>query len=424
MIASLNQMFNNNKVLLYNAGSLIGATIMTTGLGFVYWWLAAQMYSTDVVGLASAAISAMMLLGTLGTLGLGTLLIRELSIDISNIGKLLITALFASGIISFLIGFVFVILTPFLLPSLSLFSLNFLDMFVFSLGVMLTAVTFVLDRAFIGIEEGMLQFWRNSFFALSKLVALFLLPLFVVQATGVSIYVTWLIGNVFSLIILSFLIIRRGIAVVHKPEWTLLRRLGKPAILHHVLNLAVQMPGRILPIVVTAIFSPSINAGFFTAWMFISLALIIPAHLTTALYAEGSSDISQLVAKTQFTLKLSFSISLFVWIGILVTAYPVMSLYGKEYAELATSSLQILSFGIFPSILKMHYIAVRRIQDRLVNGVIVIFTGSILEIVFSIIGAMYGSLSSLSIGWVLSVTLLAIYVSPAIYTVIKPKKVF
>ena len=61
-----------------NAGSLIGTTAVTSGLGFAFWWLAARMFSTEAVGLASAIISTMTLLGSASILGLGTLLIAEL----------------------------------------------------------------------------------------------------------------------------------------------------------------------------------------------------------------------------------------------------------------------------------------------------------------------------------------------------------
>src|SRR5947207_15483674 len=63
-----------NSIILVNAGSLVGTTAVTSLLGFVYWWLAARALPPAIVGLASAAISAMTLFGTFALLGLGTLL--------------------------------------------------------------------------------------------------------------------------------------------------------------------------------------------------------------------------------------------------------------------------------------------------------------------------------------------------------------
>ena len=67
-----------NRIMLINSASLICTTVVTSSLGFVYWWLAAQLFSPEAVGLASAAISAMTLLATISIFGLGTMLIGEL----------------------------------------------------------------------------------------------------------------------------------------------------------------------------------------------------------------------------------------------------------------------------------------------------------------------------------------------------------
>ena len=66
------------RAILVNAGSLVGTTAVTAGLGFVYWLVAARVFPPGVVGLASALISAMSLLGFVGMLGLGSLLMGEL----------------------------------------------------------------------------------------------------------------------------------------------------------------------------------------------------------------------------------------------------------------------------------------------------------------------------------------------------------
>jgi O-antigen/teichoic acid export membrane protein len=64
--------------LFTNAGSLMGTTVITSLVGFAYWWLAARTAPADAVGQASAAVSAMTLIGTIGMFGMGTMLISEL----------------------------------------------------------------------------------------------------------------------------------------------------------------------------------------------------------------------------------------------------------------------------------------------------------------------------------------------------------
>src|SRR5207248_3068539 len=67
-----------NNLMLTNAGALVGTTMVTSILGSAYWWVAARRFLPEAVGVASASVSAMVLLGGFCVLGFGTLLITEL----------------------------------------------------------------------------------------------------------------------------------------------------------------------------------------------------------------------------------------------------------------------------------------------------------------------------------------------------------
>src|ERR1700712_3405884 len=60
------------------SASLLSTQALTSVLGLVFWTLAARQFLTAEVGVAGAAIALMMLLGSLGSLGLGTVLIARL----------------------------------------------------------------------------------------------------------------------------------------------------------------------------------------------------------------------------------------------------------------------------------------------------------------------------------------------------------
>lgn len=59
------------------SASLLGTTIVTSALGFVYWWTAARLAPIHEVGAATAVISTMTLVGAIGMFGFGTMLIAE-----------------------------------------------------------------------------------------------------------------------------------------------------------------------------------------------------------------------------------------------------------------------------------------------------------------------------------------------------------
>ena len=76
--AAVRDAWRRHQDLLSNASTLAATTGVTSVLGFAYWATAARLFSQQAVGYGAAAISAMTLLGTIGMLGMGTLLIGEL----------------------------------------------------------------------------------------------------------------------------------------------------------------------------------------------------------------------------------------------------------------------------------------------------------------------------------------------------------
>src|SRR5947209_19948940 len=117
--------------MLINAGSLIGTSAVTSLLGFVYWWIAARQFPPEAVGIASASISAMTLLGGLCILGLGTLLITEIPRQPGHEGELISTALIVVGGVSGCVGTVFAVVAPYISPGFKPLGANILDVVIF-----------------------------------------------------------------------------------------------------------------------------------------------------------------------------------------------------------------------------------------------------------------------------------------------------
>src|SRR5258708_37089639 len=93
-----------NRTLIVNSGAMLGTTLVTSGLWFVYLWFAARLFTPAAVGFASAAISMMMLFGEIGTLGLGTMLIGELPRHPEQSRSLISTAMLVAGVAATCLG--------------------------------------------------------------------------------------------------------------------------------------------------------------------------------------------------------------------------------------------------------------------------------------------------------------------------------
>ena len=409
-----------NRALLTNAGSLVSTTVVTSALGFVYWWLAARRYPPAAVGLASAAVSAMLLLGSISVLGMGTLLMGELPRQREKAPALLTTALIVAALAGGVLGLVFAYIMPLLSAELGPLSGSPWSALLFALGVSLTTVTLVLDQALIGLMRGGLQLWRNFLFAAVKLVILWAVSFWLADRLGLSIYATWVSGILVSLVFLVLMAIRRGMRRgiplnVYRPQWRLLHKLGRTAIVHHFLNIALQIPNLALPVLVPVLLSATANAHFYAAWMIASFVFVGPLALTTALYAASAANQDAVARQVRHTLGLSLVVGIAANVALLFGANDVLRLFGQSYTDQAGLTLRIVSLGVFPLIIRNHYVAISRVYARMSSATRVTTLGGVLELALAAAGAKVAGLEGLSIGWVCAVCIEAVLMGPVVY---------
>ena len=383
--------------LLSNVASLAATTGVTSALGFAYWAVAARMFSLQAVGYASAAISAMMLLGTIGMLGLGTLLVGELPRRNSS-GGLVSAALLFSSLASLLLGIGFALLAPSL-------SSHFLDIggtigraCLFASGVSVTALSLVLDQATIGLLRGGLQFGRNLAASVIKVAVLPFAAVVFRDGFGVGLISSWVAGTVVSLIVVAIRMWWTRALIFERPDWKSLRRLGKATLAHNWLNLSLAVRQSIIPVLVSIVISPSANAAFYAAWMIASFLAVVPAHLSTVLFAVTSGDADAVAEKIRFSLRLSFLIGVPGMAIVAVLAHPMLAVFGAHYASAGTFPLLTLVAAYIPSVSRAHYIAVFRIRGRMASAAALMWAVGGLEIVASIVGGRSDGLVGLSLG--------------------------
>lgn len=417
MIKKLFQWIKTNKILLINAGSLIGSAAVTSGLGFLYWWFAARQNSPKVIGLASAAISSMILLGTFSMLGLGTLLIGELPRQRGNAAPLISAALMLVSVVGGGVGIFYALLASYLFPDFQVFGANLGNTILFALGVSLTALTLVLDQALIGLLRGEMQLWRNALFAVIKLAALLAADIWLTDVTGLTIYATLVIGNLCSLGALAvFVVVKHtGPIKVYQPQWRLLRQLGPEALKHHTLNLLIQVPSLLLPVLVTIMLSAEVNAWFYVAWNLSSIANTVSVALASTLYAVSAARPEVLASKLRLTLSLACVGCVLISSVLIVAPQQTLELFGHSYSQQAAWSLRVLALESLPFIIKNHFIALSRIRKQIGRTILIISATGCLELGSSIVGMYLGGLNGLSLGWFSAMCVEAVCMLSTVY---------
>lgn len=410
-----------NSILLFNAASLVATFVVKSGLGFAYWWLAARRFSPEAVGFASAAVSAMTLLGTLCMLGLGTLLIRELPRQPGKEVSLISAALILVGTIGGCVGLLFALGMPSLSPNLQSLRANIQTVALFSAGVGLATVNLVLDQVLIGLLRGDLQLWRNTLFAGLKLAALTVAGFWLAQRGGLTIYATWALGDALSLAALAAFAVWKGRLAgrITAPQWGLLRKLGPSAMQHHLLNLLLIGPNFALPVLVTILISATANAWFYVSFLIADVAYVVPQALVTALYAVSSAQPHALARKARLTIGLALISCVFVNAVLLFGARQLLGLFGPGYTEQGIWSLRLLALGAIPFLFKDLYVAISRIHDRIAKALLPLTGGAILELGAAALGGHLGGVIGVSLGWLVAVCIEAMWMSGMVYKIIR-----
>jgi O-antigen/teichoic acid export membrane protein len=405
LLGRLPPALRGHAALIGNAASMMSTTLVTSLLGVVFWWVAARYFSQEAVGIGSAAVSAMTLLGFAGSLGMGTLLMGELPRRPGGRRSLLDAALAATTLTGAVAGLVFALLVPLFSAELESLGQSWAAALLFAGAVGLTSFAYVIDQSLIGMLRGRLQFARNCVFSVVKLAALVPVAAAVADPGATWIYAVWGGGIAASLLVLVRFY-REGAGEPLRPDFSALGALRGHAASHHGFNLALMAPSMVVPIVVVSMISADANASFYVAWMISGFISMVPVSLATVLYAVASADPSRLTAQLRLTFAISFGVGLAANLFLLPAAGPVLEIFGSEYAEQAVVPLHILALGVFPLTVKTAYVALQRVRRRTAAALPVAILGTCLEVGGAALGAaLTGDLTGVSWGWLAGVGL-------------------
>jgi O-antigen/teichoic acid export membrane protein len=412
-LSSLSSALRSNQDLLRNASSLAATSGLTSFLGFAYWIYAARVFSSEAVGYGTAAISAMLLLGSIGLFGLDTMLIGELPRS-SNRGELMMASSIAAFIGSLVLGLGFALVSLALGTRFAEINGSVGRIALFSLGVAITGATFVFDAGTIGLMRGGLQLSRNVAVSIAKMVALPATALILHDRLGVGIMLAWVIGTVVSMLPVTIMIKRGGDRILYRPDWIGLWRLRKVALAHNWLNLSINIPVKLMAVLVVIVVSPTENGAYYIATMISSFLYMIPQSLSTVLFAVASAAPDKIAEKLRFVLRMSMAIGIPGGLALALCARFLLTLFKPSYAELATGPLLILIVAYLPGLPNTVYIAVARATGRINQAAVFLTVFAVIRMAALVVGGKIDGLYGLSYGMLAVVVVQSLITTPSV----------
>lgn len=357
--------------LLRNSVAIMGVTVVTAGLGYVYWLIAAHTYSAHDAGLASALVSIMTLTSTVTLCGVGSTLTqllpgRATGADWSRTLNTALAVVTATGLLG---GMVVALALPIWSRQFAAGDWPALAAALIA-GVTLWNLATALDQLFIAERRASYTLARNAAFAALK-IPLLVAPLLLLRAGALSIFASWVVATGATALWAALRFVPR-LGRAYRPTTRGLvgeaRGMFSSLAAQHLINIGGQTPMYLLPVFVTIRLSATANAYFYSTWMVGSLFFMISVSISTSLYVEGSHHPGDLARKAKSSALLIFTLLAPMMLVYLVGGRSILALFGANYAAYGQPLLIILVFSAIPDGITNIAIAVFRAQGRLAHA--------------------------------------------------------
>jgi O-antigen/teichoic acid export membrane protein len=385
--------------LFRNAYALMLNTVVNSGLGLLYWIVAAHEFSAAEVGRGSALVSLMVLVSTVTQLNFAGALVRFLPRAGSGARGLLLSAYGIAAAVAVLGTTAVMAYCHFALrPGDALWvSLPFAAWFVVSTTAW--SLFNLQDAALTGLRSAIWVPLENGTYGLVKLVLL-LIVAHTAQAEGV--FTSWSLPVIALLVPVNLLIFRR-ILPRHAAEGAADEQPARPATLSRYMagdyaaQLFSQLSSTFLPVLVVSLLGAEQGAYFLPAQTIFGAIGMLSTAITSALVVEAAKDPQHAHRHARAVLRRICVIVLPAAVVVTLAAPLVLSLFGADYRAQATTVLQLMMASIFPRVIVSLYVTKCRLENRTFLLAILQLVQAVILIAATV--ALAPALGLAAVGW-------------------------
>lgn len=386
--------------LLRSSLAIMSSTVLSSGLGYLYWLAASHLYTPKEVGLGSAIISAMVVTTIVSDLGVASALLERVPRTPSapDRSRLLSAGLLVGGISTAVASAVVVVLLPLLSPRFDLLASSHTLALLFVAGAITTTLCHLVDFAFIaeGLAGRMLV--RNAAFSALKL-GLLLLTALAVRPSAAWLVATWMVASAVVTLVAFDLLRRcgRGYRPLLTGAVAVARALRRSLALHHLTNVGGLLPTYLLPIMVVTEVSASAGGYFYLTWMLAGVFFMVSPAVAASLFAEGGRHEGRLREQALRSFFIIGAVLVLPMSVALLAGDQLLGLFGPGYAGEGGLLLIILVVSAIPDAATNVAVAVLRVQGRLGTTAVINNTIGLVTLLAS--GALLPRLGIAATGW-------------------------
>lgn len=378
------------KIQLYkNSFFILTARVLTVVTGFVFWLVAARLYSIEEVGLAATLFSTSTLILQFSTFGLESSIIRFFGSH--DRSKVINTSLILTTGSAVVFGALYLLLAGILTPDLAFIQApTYAAIFLFF--VVISSVVLITGSAFVGMRKAEYSLIQNIVL-ISRIVLL--VPLLFLGAIGVL----SAIGLAYILVcIVVFYQLSKFVKFAWTVDYSFLKKYLSFFSGNYIANNLYNATYTVTPILVLDILGGAESAKYYIAFTIGCFFFQIPYAIGTSLFVEGSHGES-LRKNVVRALIIIYAILVPGVIFIYLFGSTILSFFGASYVE-SFDLLKLIAFSSFFYAIYALMIPIQNVRMKVKSVVILnlilfsLFAGlSCLFLVqFGIVGVGYAML--------------------------------
>jgi O-antigen/teichoic acid export membrane protein/thiamine kinase-like enzyme len=397
--------------LFRNGYALVLSSAITSGLGMLYWILAARFYTAEVVGLNSAILSTMVFLANLAQLNLVNALNRFIPTAGQFTRKFIITTYGISVGGALIASLVFISGVTWWSPTLSVFfneTPSMIRWFVFA--TMGWCVFVLQDSVLTGLREASWVPLENLLFSITKIG---LLLLFSTMLAAIGVFASWTMPLLVLILLVNWFIFRRLIPK-HVARTKVQARPIVPAEIarfvagDYVASLAWMTTTNLLPVLVLEMAGAEANAYFYLAWTIAYSLYLVSRNMGMSLITEAAADETKLYSFS-YRVGIQNGRILLPTVGLIVLGAPlILRLFGSDYANAGSGLLRLLALSALPNIVTALYISMLRVQRRMKRLFLLLLLLSGIVVSLSYILLPRLGITGIGVAWLVAQTAVAL----------------